>query len=89
MAKKNDPAPLVLKGIVHDCDGGTHKAVLIGESGDAYETMTASSRDVQSFIDEKAEKYGVPTYFTGACRSIPSLKKRIGGSNVAVKDVGK
>lgn len=87
-SKKNvEPGTMVLKGIVHDCKDGKHKALLIGQDGAIYETMPASSEDVEAFVDEKAEKYGVPHFMGEECRSDPALRKMMGKESRKSADI--
>jgi hypothetical protein len=82
-----------LRGIAHDCKDGKHKALLIDSKGNMYETMPASSRAVQDFIDEKSEKLDIPSYFGDECRAYPSLRKRMIGNprrgGDVIKDITK
>lgn len=89
MAKKNDAmiGTLDLKGIVHDCKDGKHRALLIRSNGDIYETMPASSKEVQGFVDDKSEKYDIPEFIADECRSDPELREMMGKESRKSTDV--
>jgi len=89
MAKKTDItiAPIDLKGVVHDCKDGKHRALLIRSNGDIYETMPASSKEVQSFADEMSEKFGIREFIADGCRSDPELAAMMGKDSRKSTDV--
>lgn len=67
----------VVKGIVHSCENDEHKALIIDESGEMFETAPGTSEQIQKFVSDKSEKYMVPSYFTKACQFDPNLKDLI------------
>ena len=64
----------MIKAIIHDCENTTHKPVVLEENGKMVELLPSTSKKTQQFIEDKADKYNVPIYYTESCAKDKFLK---------------